>query len=194
VVAAKGKAELRSKILAARRALSAQSRAEEADRLAGYAATLVAGVPTTCAYVPMGTEPGSLALLSALRAANTRVLLPLTGARGTPLDWAEFTDADGLHAAGYGLREPTGTPLGPTAITAAGVVLLPALAVDRVGNRLGRGAGFYDISLGLVEPGTRLVAVVRESEVLAQLPHEPHDIPVGWALTPAGLIRLGAAL
>lgn len=189
-----GKGELRSEILAARRALGVRSRAEEADRLAGYAATLATGVPTTCAYVPMGTEPGSLGMLSALRATRTRVLLPLTGARGAPLDWAEFTDADGLHAAGYGLREPTGAPLGPAVITAAGLVLLPALAVDRAGNRLGRGAGFYDRSLGLVAPGTRLVAVVRENEVLAQLPHEPHDIPVGWALTPAGLIRLGAAL
>lgn len=194
MVAATGKAELRRKILAARRALCPHTRATEADHLAGYATTLATGVPTTCAYLPMGTEPGSLALLLALRAAGTRVLLPLTGARGDRLDWAEFTGVHALQTVRYGLREPTGPPLGAAAITGAGLVLVPALAVDRVGNRLGRGAGFYDRSLGLADPGARLVAVVREVEVLTQLPAEAHDIAVGGALTPAGLIRLEATL
>jgi len=193
-VDATGKAQLRREILAARRALSPQTRSSDADRLAGHAATLAIGCPTTCAYVPMGTEPGGLALLLGLRGPGTRVLLPLTGSRGERLDWAEFTGEHGLRTAGYGLREPVGPPLGPAAITEAGMVFLPALAVDRAGHRLGRGAGFYDRSLALVGPGARLVAVVREVEVLTQLPHEAHDIAVGWALTPAGLIRLGASL
>jgi len=70
-------------------------------------------------------------------------------------------------------------------------VLVPALAVDRRGVRLGRGGGFYDRSLPLCAPGARLVAVVRDEEVVDELPAEPHDVPMTHALTPgAGLIAL----
>ncbi|MFZ0875798.1 MAG: 5-formyltetrahydrofolate cyclo-ligase, partial [Pseudonocardiaceae bacterium] len=71
------------------------------------------------------------------------------------------------------------------------LVLVPALAVDRTGVRLGRGGGHYDRTLPLATPGTPLVAIVRDDEVLAALPAQPHDVPVTAALTPArGLIPL----
>ena len=188
------KAAARLRILAARRALDNQTHAREAAALATLVTGLVGEGEVTCAYVPMGSEPGSLRMLQALRAAGSRVLLPLTRAGGYPLDWAEFTGTEELRDAGYGLREPTARPLGPTAIAQAGLVLVPALAVDRAGHRLGRGAGFYDRSLALADPAARLVGVVRAVEVLAELPHEAHDIAVDDALTPAGLISLGSAL
>ena len=72
------------------------------------------------------------------------------------------------------------------------VVLVPALAVDRIGVRLGRGAGFYDRSVPLAAPGARLVAVVRDDELVEQLPAEPHDVRMTHALTPSGgLTALG---
>lgn len=73
-------------------------------------------------------------------------------------------------------------------------MLVPALAVDRSGVRLGRGGGFYDRSLPLCTPRARLVAVVRDDEVLDALPAEPHDVRMTHALTPVGgLITLGNA-
>ncbi len=190
--AERNKARWRRQILAARRALDSATRAREADALAEHSAELAAGCAVTCAYVPVGTEPGSLALLHALRAQGSQVLLPRTREPGA-LDWAEFTDVDNLVPARHGLREPGGPALGPEAVAQADLVLLPALAVDRSGTRLGRGAGFYDRSLAAARKA-RLVAVVRTEEVLPRLPREPHDIPVHWALTPAGLIRLGLTL
>lgn len=187
------KSDWRRKILTARRALDLETRTVEAAQLAQHVAELASGCAVTCAYVPMSTEPGSLALLDALTAAGSRVLLPLADEPGA-LDWAEYTDTEHLVAARHGVLEPTGPPLGPEAIAGAELVLLPALAVDHEGHRLGRGAGFYDRSLGLASPWARLVAVVRADEVVARLPSEPHDIAVNWALTPAGLIRLGQAL
>ena len=72
------------------------------------------------------------------------------------------------------------------------VVLVPALAVDRRGVRLGRGAGFYDRSLTLARPDTPLIAVVRDDELLDRLPAEPHDVRMTHALTPQkGLVDLG---
>ena len=188
------KADVRLRILAARRALDKQTHAREAAALVTLVASLAREGGVTCAYVPMGAEPGSLTMLQALRAVGSRVLLPLTCSPGQPLDWAEFTGTEELRDAEYGLRAPTAGPLGPAAIAEARLVLVPALAVDQAGHRLGRGAGFYDRSLMLADPAAHLVAVVRAAEVLASLPYEDHDIAMDDALTPAGLISLGTAL
>jgi 5-formyltetrahydrofolate cyclo-ligase len=74
----------------------------------------------------------------------------------------------------------------------AAVVFVPALAVDRAGVRLGRGAGFYDRTLRSAGPSARLVAVVRDDELVDEIPAEPHDVPMTHALTPGrGLVELG---
>ena len=115
-------------------------------------------------------------------------------ARPLPLQWGEYRPG-GLVAARFGLREPAQPWLPADAIAAATVVLVPALAVDRAGVRLGRGAGFYDRSLPLAAPTARLVAVVRDDELVDRLPAEPHDVRMTHALTPGrrpGRARLAA--
>ncbi len=141
-----------------------------------------------CAYLPIGSEPGSVALLEALRAHGHRVLLPVV-VGAAPLDWAVHTGPEGLRPGPHGLREPSGPLLGPAAVGGAGLVLVPALAVDRRGARLGRGGGHYDRTLpAAVAP---LVAVVRDEEFVAELPHEEHDVRMTAVLTPErGLTRL----
>jgi 5-formyltetrahydrofolate cyclo-ligase len=184
--------ELRRRVLAARRALPVTVRAAEAAALAAVAAT---GLPLdrpgpVCAYWPVGTEPGSPELLDGLVRRGRRVLLPLVTEHG-PLDWAEYTGAGSLHPRPLGLREPAEPALGAAVIATAALVLVPALAVDRRGFRLGRGGGHYDRTLRLATPGTPLVAVVRDEEVLASVPAQPHDVPVTAVLTPRqGLVAL----
>jgi 5-formyltetrahydrofolate cyclo-ligase len=124
-----------------------------------------------------------------------RVLLPVAreDESGVPLQlqWGAYR-VGGLVDARFGLREPEPPWLGVDAIAAAAVILVPALAVDRTGVRLGRGAGFYDRSLGLADPAAMLVAVVRDDELVDRLPGEDHDVPVTHALTPGrGLVPLG---
>lgn len=140
---------------------------------------------TVCAYWPIGTEPGSPALVDGLLGHGCRVLLPVVTPSG-PLDWARYTGAESLRAGPLGLREPGGPRLGCTAIADAVLVLVPALAVDHHGVRLGRGGGHYDRTLPLATPGTALVAVVRDDELLARLPAQPHDVRVSAVLTPGG--------
>ena len=125
-----------------------------------------------------------------------RVLLPVTrhdaGGIPLPLQWGEYRPGE-LVDARFGLREPAPPWLAAEAVASASMILVPALAVDRAGVRLGRGAGFYDRSLRLAAPGTRMIAVVRDEEILDELPAEPHDVPMTHALTPRrGLIALGA--
>ncbi|MGH3792554.1 MAG: 5-formyltetrahydrofolate cyclo-ligase [Pseudonocardiaceae bacterium] len=193
-----GKWELRGRLAAARRAVPAGVRAAEAAALGAAAlpgvplagASLAEAPGTVCAYWPVGSEPGSPELLDGLARRGCRVLLPLVNPVG-PLDWAEYTGAQSLQAGPRGLREPTGPRLGCAVIATAVLVLVPALAVDRHGTRLGRGGGHYDRTLPLASAGTPLVAIVRDDEVLASLPMHSHDVPVTAVLTPGrGLVTL----
>lgn len=188
------KARLRAALLADRRAVPPEVRSDEARRLAGHLSTMVAMVDkarTVCAYLPVGSEPGSAELLDALSDLCDEVLLPVTAeGEDRPLSWGRYIPGT-LTPARFGLQEPRGPWLPPDAIARADLVLVPALAVDRTGVRLGRGGGFYDRSLALCAAGTPLVAVVRDQEVVDALPHDPHDVRVTHALTPsAGLIAL----
>ncbi len=183
------KAAWRKDLVKARSELSSEVRATEAQALADVAASAVGWLgATVCAYVPVGTEPGSVALLDALRAAGRRVLLPIVTGR-EPLDWGVYFGAEHLVAGPYGLREPSGLRLGPRAVVHADAVLVPALAVDHRGVRLGRGAGHYDRSIGDVTAPR--IAVVRAEEFVDRLPAEPHDVLMTAVLTPTGgLVRL----
>jgi len=180
--------DLRRRLAAARRGVPAAVREREA---AALAAVPLPGPPgTVCAYWPVGFEPGSPELLDGLVRRGCRVLLPVVDSSG-PLEWAEYTGAGSLQRGPLGLLQPIGPLLGRAAITTAVLVLVPALAVDRTGVRLGRGGGHYDRTLPLATPGTPLVAIVRDDELLAALPAQPHDVPVTAALTPGqGLIPL----
>jgi 5-formyltetrahydrofolate cyclo-ligase len=194
-VACPTKTELRAEILLARRTLAPQLHDAEAHALCGHLPALIGGGETVCAYVPVGSEPGSAGLIDSLLRRQVRVLLPVArhDAAGlpVPLQWGEYHPG-GLVQARFGLREPAEPWLPADAIAAATVVLVPALAVDRAGVRLGRGAGFYDRTLPLAAPTARLVAVVRDDELVDRLPAEPHDVRMTHALTPnGGLVVLG---
>ncbi|MFF9018101.1 5-formyltetrahydrofolate cyclo-ligase [Streptomyces sp. NPDC014870] len=185
------KAALRRQLLAARAQLTGHDVDSAAERLARGARELpeLAGASTVAAYVSVGREPGTRALLDALRARGVRVLLPVL-LPDNDLDWAAYEGAEGLAKAGRGLLEPTGPRLGPEAVCAADVVLLPGLAVDARGMRLGRGGGSYDRVLArLAKAGAdpALVVLLYADEVVARVPEEPHDHPVHAVVTPEGI-------
>ncbi|MFK0190316.1 5-formyltetrahydrofolate cyclo-ligase [Kitasatospora sp. NPDC090308] len=185
------KAALRSRLLAERRALDAAGRAAAAGALARHAAALVPPGGTVAAYVSVGAEPGTRPLLAALAGAGVWVLLPVL-LPDNDLDWAAYEGEDRLSPAGRGLLEPTAPRLGPDAVLGADVVLLPGLAVDPRGTRLGRGGGSYDRVLArLTRAGARplLATLLYPGELLPALPAEPHDLPVHAVVTPEGVTR-----
>lgn len=150
---------------------------------------------TVAAYVSVGGEPGTAPLLDALRARGTRVLLPVL-LDDNDLDWGVYDGPSSLvevqHPGRIALLEPGGERLGPDAVLAADVVLLPGLAVDARGMRLGRGGGSYDRVLARLESaGARpaLVVLLHDAEVVAHVPEEAHDKAVHAVVTPSGARR-----
>jgi len=179
------KAELRTRLRAARAARDDAARDEAGARLAAHAAAFPSA--TVAAFVGTKTEPPTLPLLDALRAAGRRVLLPVLR-EDMDLEWAPFAGAGALRPARLGLLEPAGPSSGLDAVRAADLVLAPALAVDADGRRIGQGGGSYDRALE--RAGAPVVAVVFDDEVLdGPIPVEAHDRGVAGVLTPGGGLR-----
>jgi 5-formyltetrahydrofolate cyclo-ligase len=177
-------------MLARRRAMPvAERRAADAAIVERLVTELLGrGLTAVAAYVPVGTEPGGPELPALLRAAGLDVVLPVL-APDADLDWAAYTGelADGPR----GLLEPPGPRLGPAAVGVVGAVVVPAVAVDRRGVRLGRGGGSYDRALARLGPVGTATALLYDGELVDVLPAEPHDRTVAAVITPAGRYPLG---
>lgn len=178
----------RTSLLSARAALSAERRAAAArsmrDSLLSQPEVEMAG--TIAAYVSTGTEPDTNGLLFALWKRGAYVLLPRL-LPDNDLDWATYEGPDSLAPGRrHGLLEPRAEPRGTCAIAAADVVIVPAVAVDRTGVRLGRGGGSYDRALARVGPHILTVGMVYDSELVEALPTGPHDQHVRAVVTPSG--------
>lgn len=184
------KTAVREPLLTARGALPVATIGERARQVARLllATPEVRRAATLTAYVGVGREPGTGPLLEALVAAGKRVLLPVV-LPGLDLDWAAYDGPQSLAPARMGLLEPTGPRLGVDAVATADVVIVPALAVDEGGNRLGRGGGCYDRALARVPVGTFVVAVLNAAEVLPEVPVSAHDRSVTAVVTEDGLRR-----
>ena len=188
------KAALRKQLLAGRSARNPDDRREAGrlirDALLSMPELQMAG--TVAAYYSVGAEPDTRGLVYALWKRGTYVLLPRLRPDGD-LDWASYEGPDSLIPGPHGLQEPREKPRGPDAIARADVVLVPALAVDHAGNRLGRGGGSYDRALARVGPLIPVIALLYDAELLRDLPTEPHDAPVRAVARPeAGITWLPA--
>jgi len=185
------KRALRRRVLDTRRDLDARALAQSARGLRDVllAAPEIASAGRVAAYVSVGREPGTGPLIEALSADGVDVLLPLLQPDGD-LDWAVYEGPQALISVSRGLLEPTGDPLGPGAVTSADVILVPGLAVDRRGVRLGRGGGSFDRALARLAGRAFSCVLLHDGEVLDMpVPRDSHDVPVAAAATPSSLQR-----
>jgi 5-formyltetrahydrofolate cyclo-ligase len=186
------KAAVRERLLAARRQLTAAERAgagrDIRDAILSLPETQMAG--TVAAYYSIGSEPETHGLLFALWKRGSYVLLPILLPDGD-LDWASYEGPESLRPGPRWLTEPTEPPRGVGAISSADLVLVPALAVDHSGVRLGRGGGSYDRALARVGTPVPTVALLYDSEFVPHVPFGQHDQRVRMIARPAaGVTRL----
>jgi 5-formyltetrahydrofolate cyclo-ligase len=166
------------------------SNQEQTGQDAARTAALLAYPPiraatTVAAYVTRSAEPDADQLRAALRARGLTVLLPRLLEDD---DLAFVRDTGGrLEPGPRGTSSPAGPPV---ALDTADVIVVPALAVDGDGHRLGRGGGSYDRALARARPGIALIALLHPGELLHRVPTDPHDIPVTAVALPGGVVRL----
>ncbi|HEY7361212.1 MAG TPA: 5-formyltetrahydrofolate cyclo-ligase [Streptosporangiaceae bacterium] len=186
------KAALRRRLLAVRARLSPDQRTAAARALRDAVLELpqaqMAG--TIAAYYSLASEPDTHGLVYALWKRGSYVLLPLLRP-DADLDWASYEGPDSLRPGPRGLAEPAEPPRGMDAVARADLVLVPALAVDRGGVRLGRGGGSYDRALARVGPGVPTIALIYDGELLDEVPADDHDQRVRLVARPsAGITNL----
>lgn len=190
------KADLRIRVVAARRRLGEPERSAAGrllrDAVLDAPQAQMAGV--VAAYVSVGSEPDTRGLIFALWKRGTYVLLPRLR-EDNDLDWASYEGPESLVPGPRGLLEPAEPPRGVSAITSADLVIVPALAADRGGNRLGRGGGSYDRALARVGAAVPTIALLYDGELLGEVPAGRHDQRIRAVAQPAeGIIRLPAPL
>lgn len=182
VTGADAKAEARARARASRRTTPAGDPAGLARQGLAFAQG-VPGPPRVTCYLSYGTEPETRPLLAALTAAGFTVLLPRVVA--SDLEWV---DSAGPRAtSSMGIDEPTGpaVPLLPVR-----ALLIPALVVSGQGARLGKGGGFYDRVLTALPAGIPVAAIVRDEDVIDDVPMESHDRYVDAIITPTRVIHV----
>ncbi|WP_114394355.1 5-formyltetrahydrofolate cyclo-ligase [Oleisolibacter albus] len=150
--------------------------------------TIVAG------YWPKGDELDVRPLLRALGARGLRTALPVVAGRGWPLLFRLWRDGHPLVPGAFGVMEP----MAEAPVVQPDLVLVPLLAFDRQGWRLGYGAGFYDRTLDALRqegrPGRGVVAVGigYAAQEVASVPRDAYDQPLDWIVTERGAFRPGA--
>ncbi|MDA3021497.1 MAG: 5-formyltetrahydrofolate cyclo-ligase [Actinomycetota bacterium] len=198
--ASAAKANLRAQIRARRSAIDPVVLAARDDDLARTAQALILNLPAgarVACYLSSPTEPGTNALVRALITGGFEVIAPRV--RGRDLDWAVASAASTFVTGSFGIREVSGPSVGQGAepLRSAGLVFVPALAIDHRGVRLGQGGGFYDRTLEQLATGPAagplLVGVINQDELYDELPAEDYDRVVAAALSPAAITYLPTA-
>jgi 5-formyltetrahydrofolate cyclo-ligase len=139
-------------------------------------------------YFPVHDELDPIPLLEALHAQGLRTALPVVQP-GPDLVFREWSQGTPLKRGKFGLQQPGAEQpeLMPD------IVLIPLLAFDRKGGRLGYGAGYYDAALRRMRqrgPATAIGVAFDEQE-FPEVPQEPQDEPLDMVLTPTRVIACG---
>lgn len=187
------KAELRRRVLARRDTLDPAARARASTRIHARLGGLdaVRSARTLLAYAAIGSEVDLDPLLRTTIAAGVGVFLPYVERLSPPdLGIVRVRDLDRELAPGrLGIREPDPGRRRGARVDRLDVVLVPGVAFDARGWRLGHGAGFYDRLLPRLRPATTVIAVAFEAQIVDAVPHEPHDVPIPTIVTERRVIR-----
>jgi 5-formyltetrahydrofolate cyclo-ligase len=183
------KAELRREAQARRDAIPADARKAAAEAIAArpFPLALAPGVVVS-GFMPLKSEINPLPLLQKLSEAGARLALPAIAGRGNPLTMRAWKFGAPLERGQWGIREPKSEapPLDPD------ILLVPLLAFDRRGCRIGYGAGYYDMTIHRLRAIKPVVAVglAFAAQGVAEVPTTPRDERLDLVLTEREVIDL----
>ncbi len=183
------KVVLRRDAIARRDALPASARQAGAEAIAArpFPLPLALGVIVS-GFMPLGNEINPLPLMRKLVGEGARLALPVVAGRGKPLVMREWSSGAPLTAGVWGIREPTPE----AAEVEPDILLVPLLAFDRTGHRLGYGGGYYDRTIAELRARKPVVAVglAFAAQEVPEVPATPRDARLDLVLTEREVIDL----
>jgi 5-formyltetrahydrofolate cyclo-ligase len=181
------KRALRRRILERRDAIDTSERAERSARIASRLRSLpeVERARTVMAFWSFGSEVETGPLIRALHEAGTRVALPRI--QGRDVAAVDYAPGDPVAPTGFGAMEPTGGEvLEPGDVD---LVIVPGVAFDRAGGRVGYGGGFYDRFLRRTRPEVPAIAIAFADQIAERVPAGRADRRVDAVVTEDEVIR-----
>ena len=176
------KAEIRRAALARRDALPADARAAAAETVAArpFPVEIKPGLIVS-GFSPLKSEINPLPLMRKLADAGARLALPVVAGRGNPLTMRAWAFGETLNRGVWGIREPK-----PEAEEVwPDILIVPLAAFDRAGNRIGYGAGYYDMTINRLRGRKPVIAVglAYAAQEIPAVPHTPRDARLDLVLT-----------
>ena len=187
---AAAKQSLRTRLRATRSAVGAAERDARDAAIITHLTTNLADVGPVAVYVGLPGEPGGPGLPAAMAGAGHEVWLPVVAQTAAPLTWRRYRGEEFTRPGRYGIREPVpdaGTDVPSESLfDTVEALVVPALAVDADGVRLGQGGGFYDRSVTFRPKDGILMAIVDHEEFRVTVPRTDLDIAVPTVITQHG--------
>ena len=175
------------------RAAAAQAAEDAAARFLERLLDAVQFLPlaTVSAYWPMSDELDVRPTMQSLHERGNRIALPVMLGPARPLLFRQWKPGQALQAAAFGTSEPPAD----APISVPEVLIVPLLAFDRKGYRLGYGGGFYDRTLAELRSVSKVQAVgaAYAGQEVDDVPREATDLPLDWIVTEEDVIRIGGA-
>lgn len=136
-------------------------------------------VKTVCTFISAFNEPNTTAIIERLWSEGRRVIVPITDTENTTLILSYIESMTDLEKGAFGILEPTA--IKPAKESDIGAVLVPGLAFDKSGGRMGFGKGYYD---RLLEKTTaKKIALCYDFQLFDKIPTEAHDVPMDIIVT-----------
>ena len=183
------KAELRREAMARRDALPPDARQAAAEAIAArqFPLAITPGMIVS-GFMPLKSEINPLPLMRKLAGQGARLALPVVAGRGKPLIMREWVFGEPLVAGVWGIREPKPE----AAVVDPDILLVPLLAFDRAGHRIGYGAGYYDLTLAQLRARNPVIAVglAFAAQEVAAVPATPRDARLDLVLTEREVLDL----
>lgn len=140
------------------------------------------------AYYPQNLEPGGASLIQSLVPITKHIYLPVIDEASRTLRWSIYQGEGQLQMNKWGIKEPVSPPRSLRELAAYDFLLVPALALDIAGNRLGRGGGFYDKQIADLTKNIPIIGLCFDQEVKPSIPTETTDQKVDFIITPTRLL------
>ncbi|HJV45460.1 MAG TPA: 5-formyltetrahydrofolate cyclo-ligase [Bacillota bacterium] len=184
------KKELRKMVLQVREALDKNQSRVKSEIISQRILNLPQYQKATCVFtfIPFGHEVDIRPVLEDGIKQGKRMVIPKTFTKEKYIATYEFTDWNQLVAGVYGILEPDPGKAIEVRPDEIDFIVIPGVAFDRMGGRLGYGGGFYDRFLSNYDRLPSLVAVCFQEQLVERIPMKPHDFKVDYIITDVEMI------